>query len=89
MISIDELRALSAAREQMQGQIQQLTEQVATLKADQEEMLRLLRTVLTGTRRVVHGKNGPEAVELLDESGQPLTSQKVVRDAQGRMLGTQ
>lgn len=89
MLSIEELRNLSASREQFEQQIQQLSQQVTQLSSTIEQLQRVVMLLMKGPRRIKQGRNGPEALELLDEEGQVVSSQQIVRDSQGRMLGSQ
>lgn len=89
VININELRAMSGARKELESQLQQQSARIETLEQVVSELQQALVVLLKGQRRIKHGKSGPEALEILDGEGNVFTSHQLVRDGHGRLAGSQ
>lgn len=89
MFSIEQLRELSDFREHALTALRELGEKVQALEAKQEKMAQAIDVLVQGKRRIHHGQNGPEALEILDHNDEVFASRKLLKDQHGRITGSE
>ena len=89
MIDIYQLRSLSELGPKIEQQLKAQQTQIEELSQAVQQLQQMLGVALHGPRRVRHGKNGPEGVDIMDGEGNVVASRQIIRDSHGRPTGSQ